>query len=116
VAGRLLPFVLLTGAAAATLPVVYALVRPDLAVAARLVALFLGLLAMGLAWAAGASLEDRRRGSVAAVCALGVVAPALAAVPVARDLVAGGMAWLLAGAALALVALALLGRRWRAAG
>ncbi|GEM_PF-4482027 len=110
---KLVPFALLSGAAVANLPVVYTLVRPDLDATARLFALFLGLLSMGLAWAAGASLEDRRRRSVAIVGALGVLSPLLAVAPVARDTLGGGLAWLLVGAALSLAALGMLAARWR---
>jgi hypothetical protein len=113
VRAKLVPFALLSGAAVVNLPVVHSLAQPGLDFGARLVALFLGGLAMGLAWAAGASLEDRRRGSVAAVCALGVLSPLMAAAPVARALVGPTLPWLVACAALALAGLVALRLRWR---
>jgi hypothetical protein len=96
------------GASAVNLPAVYALVDPTLDLVARLYALYLGLLAMGLAWAAGAALEGRRRGSVRAIAGLGVLSPLLALIPPSKDVLGGGLLWMLTCAALALLSLVLL--------
>lgn len=118
-AGKLVPFALLTGASAAALPVLYGLVAraaPDTGALLRATALALGLLAMGLAWAAGASLQDRRKNSVRFLCASSLLAPALALLPGTRDAFAPlDLAWLSACALLSLVAAAMIQRRWRAA-
>jgi hypothetical protein len=115
VAAKLVPFALLTGASVVTLPVLYALVRPDLDDIARPTALGLGALSMGLAWAAGVSLEDRRKGSVVLLCALAVLSPLVGVAPPVLSLVgASGIALLSACAALSLVGLVLLQARWRA--
>lgn len=66
-------------AAVVQLPVVYGVVARGGAGAP--LALALGLLSMGLAWSAGCSLEDRRRGTVRALAALGVLAPWLSFAP-----------------------------------
>lgn len=112
-AGRLLPFGLLALASVASLPAIHGLVDPSLDFVARLYALYFGLIAMALAWAAGASLEDRRKGSVALLAALGALNPLLALVPPTRDVLGKGLWWMVAGSALSLAALALLAMRWR---
>lgn len=72
-------FVLLVGASLAHLPLVYGLVGEDARLAP--VALSDGLLAMGLAWSAGCSLEDRRRGTVRGITMLGIAGPVVALMP-----------------------------------
>jgi len=117
VASKLAPFALLTGASVATLPVLYGMAQrlqesPIMAV--TFVALGLGLLAMGLAWAAGASLEDRRRGSVRFVGVMALAPFVVAGFPGARvAFVATDYAWLGASALLSIVALVMLSQRWR---
>lgn len=75
-------------------------------------ALTVGLLAMGLAWSGGCSLEGRRRGTVRALAAAGVLEGALVVVPQIADAL-GPSKWLFVaiGACSALALLALLRAR-----
>lgn len=109
---RLVPFALLVGAALVQLPLVYTLVgRGD---APILVALSVGLLSMGLAWSAGCSLEDRRKGTVRAIAAAGVLAPLVTFTPGFPISFAGWEQLLLvACSVLSAAGLGLLVRRWR---
>lgn len=109
---RLVPFALLVGAAIVQLPLVYTLVeRRD---AAPPVALGVGLLSMGLAWSAGCSLEDRRKGTVRAISLAGALAPWLAFVPsFPVDFAPWERLLLAACSLLSAAGLALLWRRWR---
>lgn len=66
-------FGLLVGAATLYLPVVYGIVARGGNGAP--IALGFGLLSMGLAWGAGCSLEDRRRGTVRGLATVGALAP-----------------------------------------
>lgn len=70
---------LLVTAALLHLPIVYLLVRD--ATQLPVLTLAVGLLAMGLAWSGGVTLEGRRAGTVRALAALGVAEGALAFTP-----------------------------------
>lgn len=70
---------LLVLASLAHLPLVYLLVADASLVPAF--ALAVGLLAMGLAWAGGVSLEGRRRGTARAFALVGVAEGVLSVVP-----------------------------------
>lgn len=72
-------FLLFVAATACHLPLVYLLVRHD--AFSPPAALTVGLLAMGLAWSGGCSLEGRRPRTVRAIAALGVAEGALAFAP-----------------------------------
>lgn len=109
---QLVPFLLLVGAAVVQLPLVYALVgRDDPPIP---IVLSAGLLSMGLAWSAGCSLEDRRKGTVRGIAAAGALGPLLGFMPgfpVAFD--AMEQVLLLACSGLSAAGLVLLLRRWR---
>lgn len=111
-ASRLVPFALLVGAAIVQLPLVYTLVaRADVAPP---VALAAGLLSMGLAWSAGCSLEDRRKGTVRSIALAGALAPWLAFAPgFPVAFAAWERALLGACSVLSAAGLVLLWRRWR---
>lgn len=75
---RRLATVLLVTAALVHLPLVYLFVAmPTMPT----VTLAVGLVAIGLAWCSGVSLEGRRAGTVRAIAAVGVAEGALAFVP-----------------------------------
>lgn len=74
-----LAMTLLVLATLAHLPLVYLLVR-DSALAPPY-AIFVGLVAMGLAWSGGVSLEGRRRGSAQIIAAVAIAEGALAFLP-----------------------------------
>lgn len=76
---RLVTFGLLVGASLVHLPLIHGLVAQDGRLAP--VALSDGLLSMGLAWSAGCSLENRRRGTVRGIAMAGVGAPLVAMLP-----------------------------------
>lgn len=111
-ASLLVPFALLVGAAVVQLPLVYTLVARE--EVPPPVALAVGLLSMGLAWSAGCSLEDRRRGTVRSIAAAGALAPWLAFAPAFPvPLAAWERALLVACSILSTAGLVLLWRRWR---
>jgi hypothetical protein len=111
-ASRLVPFVLLVGAALVQLPLVYTLVARE--EVSPPVALAVGALSMGLAWSAGCSLEDRRRGTVRGIALAGALAPLLAFAPsFPVRLAAWELGLLLACSVLSAAGLVLLWRRWR---
>lgn len=76
---RPLATLLLVGAALVHLPIVHALVRAGELAPPFTVAV--GLVAMGLAWSGGVSLEGRRNGTALAIAAIALVESALAVVP-----------------------------------
>lgn len=90
-------FLLLVVACVLLLPVIYHVVSRDKAGAP--LALSLGLLAMGLAWSGGCALENRRRGTVRGIAALGVALPLLALLPAFPEPFAAAERAFLAGAA-----------------
>lgn len=68
-------FGVLVAASLLHLPLVYRLIaRDDTPPAA---AISIGLLSMGLAWSAGCSLENRRRGTIRGIAGAGLAAPLL---------------------------------------
>ncbi|HUR69013.1 MAG TPA: hypothetical protein VM370_07175 [Candidatus Thermoplasmatota archaeon] len=98
---RPLATLLLVGAALLHLPLVYWLVanvalQPPFAIT-------VGLIAMGLAWSGGVSLEGRRAGTVRFIAAFGVAEGALAFVPVLAAALDGAR-WLFVAIALASLA------------
>lgn len=96
------------------IPVVYQQVRDDESLHA--LPLALGLISMGLAWAAGCSLENRRKGTVAALLALGIVQPLLVVIPLPGVILTPTSELLLVvSAASAGLGAVLLARRWRRA-
>ena len=105
---RPLAAILLFAGSFVHLPLVYALLR-DLEIQPPL-ALAVGLIAMGLAWSGGVSLEGRRRGTAQLIAAFALAQTALAFVPVVADAI-GSARWLfVAIGALALCALVALSR------
>ena len=110
-ADRFLPFALLVAASVAFLPLVYALVAR--ASAPPPIAMSAGFLSMGLAWSAGCSLADRRKGTVRLIALGGALLPLLALLPGFPVAFAG---WervvLVLCSVLCAAGLALLARRW----
>lgn len=105
---RPLVALLLFAASFAHLPLIYALVR-DLELQPPFT-LAIGLIAMGLAWSGGVSLEGRRRGTAQLIAAFALGETALAFVPIVADAI-GPARWLfVAIGALALGALIALAR------
>lgn len=105
---------LLVLAACALMPIIWSTLAKGESEPA--VALSVGLLAAGLCWAGGCALEGRRRGTVLAIAALGVVVGLLALAPrVASELGGAPAGWGVACAASSAVALALLARDARPA-
>lgn len=82
---------LMVAAALAHLPLVYLLVAD--ATLGPPIAVGVGLLAMGLAWSGGVSLEGRRRGTARAMAFAGILEGSLAFVPAVAD-AADGARWL----------------------
>lgn len=105
---RPLATVLLVAASLLHLPLVYALLRDiDLQPSFTLA---VGLIAMGLAWSGGVSLEGRRQGTVRLFAALALGESALAFVPLIGETI-GAARWLfVAIGALALGAFVVLAR------
>lgn len=68
-------FAVLVAASLLHLPIVHRLVGHDQAPPPA--AITVGLLSMGLAWSAGCSLENRRRGTVRGIAAAGLAVPLL---------------------------------------
>lgn len=99
---RLVTAALLLGAALSNLPVVYVLIKTDHA--SPPIALTFGFLSMGLGWAAGFLIENKRRWFVVLASAVGVLELGALFLPDARD----SSAFIIAAAAFAAAALLLL--------
>lgn len=96
---------LLVGAGVANLPLVYMVLErmPD---APPPLVLSVGLLSMGLSWAGGCAIQERRPGSVVAIAALGVAEALVPLVPGAREaLGVHALVWPLLAAAFSAAAL-----------
>lgn len=89
-------------ASLANLPIVYAMVADG--ATDRWIVLFIGFLAMGLAWAAGFHAQGKRRLLVLGIAGVGVLEAAAAPLPSLAD----ARVWLLAAGALSLLGGALV--------
>lgn len=110
---RVLAMVLFVGAGLALLPLVHAmLTRDDLG---PLIILPTGMLSMGLAWAGGCAIQNRRRGSVLALGILGVLVALAPLIPQVRGWIAPAWpGWTVVAGVLSLAALLAFARAGRA--
>ncbi|HEX2022428.1 MAG TPA: hypothetical protein VHH36_06925 [Candidatus Thermoplasmatota archaeon] len=101
---KAMAFGLLVGASVLDLPAVYLVMADDASDPPPVVAL--GLVAMGVAWAGGRALEDKRRGSVALVALCGVAQAPLLLVPQVSSAIGGAWPWVAASSAASALGLA----------